>query len=69
MIPSLCFIISRVITFIQKKHLQYFIKMLTRFLKKVNITIKPSKCIVCKKEVEYLGHIVGNDTKTYCRKS
>ena len=39
-----------------KKHLR---KVLKR-LKAANIVLKPSKCDIARKEVEYLGHIVGN---------
>ena len=36
-------------------------EVLTR-LKAANIVLKPQKCNVCRHEVEYLGHIVGNGT-------
>ena len=40
-------------------HIKHLRMVLDR-IRRVNIKVKPSKCVFCKKEVEYLGHIVGN---------
>ncbi len=45
-----------------EEHLIHLNQVLER-LQKVNITIKPSKCFFCRSEVEYLGHIVGNNVQ------
>ena len=42
-----------------EEHMQHLEQVLER-LKKVNITIKVSKCFFCRSEVEYLGQVVGN---------
>ena len=41
------------------EHIQHLKEVFER-LKMVNIVVKPAKCDLAMKEVEYLGNIVGN---------
>ncbi|GFY18948.1 retrovirus-related Pol polyprotein from transposon 17.6 [Trichonephila clavipes] len=46
-----------------EEHLKHLQEILER-LKKVNLTIKPSKCKFAQLEVQYLGHIVGRGKRS-----